>query len=240
MSPKQQLESFAQSIYLVIKNRYFDEIEGEDGQVYVSQVIDWTNMFLDELRFEVDTGSGDLVDWWFARENGSALGTAAVNTASIALPTDIDRLITDETRYVQVLQGDAVISNWKVVAPKNITNDAYRVLEDMCAVVGTTLVFSRNFRDTEDGGTIVGDVMTTIPNVSLTNVRALSIVKPGLLLKLGVAKNATLPDIVQGGLNPAYVQKFNDLLGGAMARSRATSVASYAQRDNYGYIRGNY
>lgn len=248
-SPTADLTSFAQSIYLTIKNRYFDEITGEDGQVFLQQVCDWTNMFIDEL--ENETGpNGQLVDWWFMRDSGTALGTATEGESSIGLPTTIDRLLTDENRYVQILDSDGkVLSNWLVVHPKDINNRTGTVQDDMCAVVGSSIVFSRPFKDTENNGNVIGDTVGKIPrmtftlnsgNVQPTNVKALSTVRPKQLLILGVAKNATLPDIVQGGLSPSYVQKFNDLLNGAIARSNASSVAAQAARDNLSHVRGVY
>lgn len=239
MSPSKQIEAFAQSIYLTIKNRYFDEIEGEDGQVYISQIIDWTNMFVDELENEVST-DGQLVDWWFVRESAATLGTASAGSSTTALPIAVDRLITDEGRYVQVLQDGTPVSNWAVSHPKDILNYSGRTTEDRCALVGTNIVFSRPFRDTEASGTIVGDVITKLPRLAPTNAKLLTTVKPKQLLILGVAKNATLPDIVQGGLSPSYVQKFNDLLTSAIARSAASSVSARAERDSFGHVRGNY
>lgn len=239
MSPKAQLQAFAQSIYLTIKNRYFDDIEGEDGVVFVNQMIDWTNMFLDELENETDT-TGGMVDWWFSREAAFPLGTATEGEASVPVPTSVDRLITDEQRYVLIQQGDSTVSRWAVVHPRDITNRSNRVTEDMCAVVGTSLVFSRAFNDTEGNGSVVGDVITRLPRLSTTNVKVLSIVRPKQLLILGVAKNATLPDIVQGKLSPSYAQKFSDLLQGAIARSNATSVAAQASRESFSDVRGIY
>lgn len=237
MSPTDQLNAFANSIYLTIKNRYFDEIESEDGQLYVSQVMDWTNMFVDELKNEIDS-SGQVVDWWFLRESNYELGTATEGEASISTPKAIDRLLTDEMRYVQILQDGIVISNWAVVHPKDISSKTDRIREDMCAVVGSNIVFSRAFKDTEEGGTIQGDVVLDLPLLTANNVKLLTLVKPKLLLILGVAKNSTLPDIVQGGLSPSYSQKFDALLAGAVARSNASSVAATAVRENFSHIRG--
>lgn len=237
MSPTKQLEAFAQSIYLVIKNRYFDDIEGEDGQVFVDQIIDWTNMFVDELESTVAPNS-ELVDWWFARSNEYALGTATLGANSIVVPTAIDRILAEEQRYVQILQDGTAVSNWAVVSPKNITNKADRITEDMCAVVGTGLIFSRPFKETEASGSIVGDVMLKLPRLSRVNIKLLTMVRPVLLLKLGVAKNATLPDIVQGKLSPSYSVKFDQLMTGAIARSVASSRAITATRDNFSHIRG--
>lgn len=239
MSPTAQLQAFAQSVYLVIKNRYFDDITSTDGQDFINMVIDWTNQFLDELEAET-TLDGQPVNWRWVRQNNYELGTATEGAASIPMPTAVNNLLTDEGRYVQILQGSSVISNWAVVSPNQISSKTDRITEDMCSVVGSTLVFSRAFRDTESNGTIVGDITTFIPRLSATNVKALSTVKPKQLLVLGVAKNASLPDIVQGGLSPSFVQKYNDLLQGAIIRDGATSLSSDMQRDDLGYIRGVY
>lgn len=250
MSPNKQLENFANLIYLTIKNRYYDDIAGEDGQTFTRQAVDWTNSFLDELENAVHPNDGKLVDWWFMRENQAELGTAEVGSNVVALPSSVDRLLTDENRYVQITVNDIVISQWQVVQPGDINNKRNGIAQpDRCAVVGTDLVFSRVFKDTENDGTVTGDVVNALPRlaytldgftVKATNVQALSLVKPKQLLVLGVAKNATLPDIVQGGLSPSYVQKFNDLLTGAMTRSRATSVAKTAPRDSFNGVGGVY
>src|SRR5262249_11858518 len=148
-------------------------------------------------------------------------GTAVAGDASIDAPSGILDLVAGHNRYVQILQDSSVIANFVVVDPDDITNATDRVTEDMCSLVGSTIVFSRQFTDEENGGTIIGDVQTPIPRIiaslssgSLlcTNAKALSLVKPKQLLVLGVAKNSTLPDIVQGKLSPSYVQKYNDLL----------------------------
>lgn len=240
MAAIDDLTAFAQDVYLVIKNRRFDDITGTDGQVFLDSIVSWVNMFLDEL--ESETGPDDKpIDWTWARENGANLGRARLGRASIDFDTtDFLNLITEEGRYVQILQDNAVISNWAVVAPGNITNKADRVTEDMCALVGETIAFSRAFKDTEDGGTIIGDVTAPLPRISRTNVDILITVKPKLLLTLGVAKNATLPDIVQGGLSPSYAQKYNSLLKAAIARSIAASANEKAQRDSYGGVGGVY
>lgn len=238
-APKADLEAFAQSVYLTIKNRYYDDIEGDDGQVFVSQIIDWTNMFLDEL--ESTTGpDGQLIDWWFARQNSFALGTASTDGTSVAMPSTVDHLITDEQRYVQILVDGEVVSSWAVVHPKDISNQPGKVNDDMCAVVGSSIVFSRAFKDTENNGDIVGDVVIKLTRLAANNVKLLTTVRPKQLLILGVAKNATLPDIVQGKLSPSYAQKYDSLLQGAIARSIASSQAAMAARDNLSHVRGVY
>lgn len=238
MSPTAQLRAFAQSVYLVIKNRYFDDIDGEDGDVFLDQMIDWTNQFIDELENETDQ-NGNLVDWNYMRQMGYELGSALEGTNTVDLDTRaVNNLLTDEDRYVQILQDGTPVSNWAVVSPDQVPNRLYRTREDMVTNVGGVLTFSRPFRDTEYNGTVVGDVTLIMPRISRTNVKILSLVKPKQLLILGVAKNATLPDIVQGGLSPSYVQKFNDLLLGAITRNAASSRANEVPRDNFSSIGG--
>lgn len=246
MSPKAQLTAFAQQVYLVIKNRRFDDVDSEDGQQWLADNADWINMFIDELESEVDN-EGQPVDWKFSRALAFELGTATEGGASIDVPSGMNFLIADENRYVQVLQDGSAVSNWAVVDPKQITNKTDRVTEDMCAQVGDSIVFSRVFKESEAGGTIVGDVTVPIPRVvvkmsadasvlTVTNVKVLSLVVPTLLLTLGVAKNATLPDIVQGSLSPNYAQKYTTLLNNAILRNNASSQADTVVRENYSGI----
>ncbi len=244
MTPLAQLQALAQSVYLVIKNRYFDDLTSADGKVFVAQITDWGNQFIDELESELDS-AGQPIDWHWVRQNRYELGTATAGEASIQTPTAITNLISGENRYVQIIQGTSVVSNWAVVSPNQISSRVDRIVEDAVAIVGASIVFSRVFKETEAGGTVIGDVTLPIPrfvynrdtNVA-TNVKAITTIVPRQLLVLGIAKNATLPDIVQGGLSPSYAQKYGDLLEGAIARNATTSRADILNRDELGYIRG--
>jgi hypothetical protein len=247
MSPLAQLEAFANKVYLVIKNRYFDDLTSDDGKTYLNQLVDWTNMYLDELEAET-TADGAPINWRWVRENGYTLATSiSSGAASISMPSAVNNLIVEEGRYVQITQGGSVIANFAVASPNQITSLTDRITEDMCAVVGSDLVFSRAFTDAEAGGTVTGDVTTLIPRIAynstastVSNIKALSLVKPQQLLILGVAKNATLPDIVQGGLSPSYVQRYNDLLDGAKARDGFSSISDIVQRDDLSNVSGIY
>ena len=249
-SPTQDLTTFAQSVYLVIKNRYFDDIASEDGQVFITQVVDWVNMFLDELENTVGP-DGQIIDWWFARDN-ITLGTATAGAKSIAIPNTVDHLITDESRYVQIADATGkILSNWAVVKPADIDNSG-KPQADKCAVVGSNVVFSREFTAEEADNSITADVVTKLPRITYkvgtdanktitaTNIKLLTTVRPQLLLKLGVAKNATLPDIVQGKLSPSFATKFDGLMTGAIARSIASSQAAQAGRQSFSGVRGVY
>lgn len=257
MSPLAQFQKFTQQVYLVIKGRYFDGIPypdpsvvlDDDGTNLMVQTADWTNMFLDELETETNP-DGTPTDWKWAWQLDFALGTATEGNASITSPTSINYLLADENRYVQVTQDGTVVSNWAVVSPDQISNMSDRVTQDMCAQVGTSIVFSRQFRDYEDGGAITGDVSAPLPRLAVaigadgtlnvTNVKVLTLVKPQALLQLGTAKNTSLPDIVQGGLSPSYAQKYGNLLAGAIARNSAGAVADEVQTDDYSGIAGVY
>lgn len=248
-APTVDFTAFAQSVYLTIKNRYFDDIAGEDGQIFITQVADWVNMFIDELE-STPGPDGNIVDWWFTRSNGATLGTAQAGSTTISTPSTVDHLITDEGRYVQIIDATGkILSNWSVVHPRDINNSG-KHQEDLCAVVGDQIVFSRPFTAAEDGLTVTGDVITKLPRIAFTtdangvvtatNVKLLSIVRPKQLLVLGVAKNATLPDIVQGKLSPSFATKFDNLMTGAIARSTASSQAAQAARQNFSGVRGVY
>lgn len=244
MSPLAQLQAFAQSVYLLIKNRYYDDLTSADGVIFMAQIADFINQFIDELETETDP-TGEPLDWSWVRQPNYTLGTAVTGDASVSIPTAVNNLITQPGRYVQVLQDGTAVSNWAVVSPNEISNKTDRITEDMVASIGGNLIFSRVFKDTENNGTIVGDVTTFIPKVVYnsttnvaTNVKALTVIKPLQLLKLGVAKNASLPDIVQGKLSPSYAQKYNDLLTGAIARNMTSSQSDEVGRDDFSYVAG--
>lgn len=244
MAANDDIQAFVQSVYSRVKNRFYDEITSSDGQTFVRLVVDFANGFIDELENQVDT-EGMPVNWDWVYDPAHPLGSAAVGDTSITLPGDINNLLTGENRYVQILQGSTVISTWAVVQPGQISNRSGVVNDDMCARVGDTLLFSRAFNDEEDGGDIVGDVTLPIPRMVIdfttpanSNADVLSVVQPRELLVLGVAKNQTLPDIVQGVLSPSYVQKFNDLLAGALARNTISSKADTVERDDLSDVRG--
>lgn len=249
MSPLAQLQAFTQSVYLVIKGRYFDDLTSDDGFTLIHQTVDWTNMFIDELETETNP-DGTPLNWKWLWQLGQTLGTAVLGEASILTPNTVNYLLADENRYVQVLQDGSAVSNWVVVSPEQITNKSDRISRDMCSQVGNAIVFSRAFKDYENGGTIVGDISTAFPHIagntaangafSPTNVKILSVVKPKTLLILGVAKNASLPDIVQGGLSPSYAQKYKSLFDAAVARNNVGAVASEAVRDDLSSVAGVY
>jgi hypothetical protein len=249
-SPTAQLQAFAQSVYKLIKNRYYDDLNSSDGQVFLGQIADWLNEYIDELEYEVNS-DGEPIDWIWVRKPGVALGTATTGANSITWDsTSYNNLICGTDRFVQVLDASgSVKSQFTVVAPADMSNDNSRNADNFCTLVNGNIMFSRPFTDAENNCTIVGDVTAYLPRVTTTisattklivatNVDIFKTVKPLTLLKLGTTKNAILPDIVQGGLNPAYTQKYNDLLTNAINRSEASSVSPTADYTEFGAVRG--
>ena len=239
MSPTAQIQALAQSVYLRIKNRLYDDLTSTDGKNYITAIMDFANGWLDEFETQT-TPSGDPLYWKAVTQLGYPIGTATAGTATVTLPTAVNDVIVEQDRYVQVTFNGTVVSNFLVVAPEQITNISSRVTSNMCTVTGRTVTFSRLFTANENTGTIIADVTTYFPRLSLTSVNSIALVKPRELLVLGIAKNAALPDIVKGSLTPSFVQKYQQLLDGAVAKNQYGGQADTADTDDYGYVRGIY
>lgn len=239
MSYNATLTNYAQSIYLEIKNRYFDDIASDDGQTFISYIIDWTNQYIDELENITDP-YGQPVDWKFLRQYGYSLGTATFGQSVLTgFDGTVLELIAEPGRYVLISDATGIpVSQWEVVSPNQLINGRFTDNIDRVSFIGGNLIFSRAFNALEDGLAITGDVTISIPRLSIINQKALTIVKPKQLLILGVGKNATLPDIIQGVLSPSYVQKYNDLLASAIIKNNASSQSDIVEREKYGYIGG--
>jgi hypothetical protein len=248
-APTAQLQAFAQSVNKMIKNRYYDDLTSADGQTFLSQVVDWLNEYIDELEYTLDS-DGNPIDWIWVRQPGTNLGTAVAGTNTIAWNSNqYNNLVTDGERFVQIIDSNGnPLANFSVVNPSEISNVSSRNRDDLCALVNGQITFSRNFTSAEDGKTVLGDVTTYLPRVtttgggstpiSATNVNIFNTVKPLTLLKLGVVKNAILPDIVRGKLMPPYSQKHDELLQNAIQRSQSSSLAPTSYYSDYSDIRG--
>ena len=226
-----RINKFVQSVYLVRYGRYIDDLADADGVIEVAKTIDWTNQFLDELEEEAD--------WNFVRDNDRELGIVSSDAQTFPLEDDVRKLIVDENRPLKLVFDGTVVGSFDVVNPNHITrNDGST--GDRVTVVNRTIIFSRKLRPYEIGSTVMADVINYIPRLSSNDIAVLDLVTPKQLLILGVAKNATLPDIVQGGLSPSFVQKYGDLLEKAREQNEASSVASSVIYEDLGYIGGTY
>lgn len=241
MTPQQRMDQFVQDVYLTQHGNFLDSLTDTDGLVEVNKTYRWCNMFLDELEREADV-DGRPMQWNFARRNDVDLGTILTYTTPIiTLPAASRKLVIDENRPVTITQAGVIVSHFDVVDAGQITKRTDMSTTDKVTVPKTTLIFSRNFKDYELGGHVIGDVIDKFPRLdtadAATSATLLDIV-PYQLLVLGVAKNATLPDIVQGGLSPSFVQKYNDLLDQVKLENADSSMANEAVTDDLGYIGG--
>lgn len=230
MTPNEEkILALAQSIYLARNNRYND-VEGEELNEFIKESLDWINQFIEELELEAD--------WNYVRENNSTLGTVTSKNTSFLLPDEVRTLVVSPYRDVTVSQDGSVVSRFRLVSPNQIADPNNLGSEDRATVVGRTLIFSRSFTDAELGGTVKADVINFIPRLSRTDISMLDLVSPRQLIVLGVAKNASLPDIVQGGISPSLAQKYSDLLQKAVLENNLTSEPDDLLTDDMSFIRG--
>lgn len=230
MTNLEKLQQFTQDVYRIRYNRFVDNIADADGLVEVQKTIGWANDLLDELELEAD--------WQWVRENDKSVGIISSATQTFDLPDDARKLVVSEYRPLAILQDGAIVSLWDVVDPNQGIRRDRATRDKRVTVVNNQIVFSQPLDTTEIGGTIIADVINSIPRLADNNTEALDLVKPISLLKLGAAKNATLPDIVQGGLSPSFVQKYADLLAKAVGENNASAEADEVERDDYSGIGG--
>lgn len=240
MTPQQRMDQFVQDVYLTRYGNFLDLLTDTDGLAEVNKTYRWCNMFLDELERESDV-DGRPMQWNFSRRNDVTLGTVASPTTTITLPAAARKLVIDANRPLTVNQGGIRVYSFEVVDPGQITKRSDTFTADRVTVPKRTLIFSRVFNAFEIGGAVVGDVIDSFPRLDMadpTTSSTLLDTVPYQLLVLGVAKNATLPDIVQGGLSPSFVQKYNDLLDQVKLENADSSSADSEVSDDLSYIGG--
>lgn len=230
MTPTEEITAIAQSIYLAKNNRYND-VEGEELTSFLNETIDWINQFTPELELEAD--------WNYLRTNNNLIATITdITVQSYPLPAGTRTVVVSPYRDVTISSGGSVISTFTMVNPNQISDPTDPNIGDRATVINNNLILSRPLKDTELGGELRADTIAYMPELTLDDTTLLSLVKPKQLLILGVAKNATLPDIVQGGISPSLTQKYNDLLQKAVAINNATAEALDVPAESFGYIRG--
>ncbi len=235
MDDRARILALAQSIYLAKNNRYND-VEGTEEDEFIAQSVDWVNQWVDELELEAD--------WNYVRRNRVNLGTINTATQTFALPDDVRTLVVSPYRSLVISQDGAIVSTFTIVAPNQIGSPPYEGLtEARVTVVGRRLIFSRNLTEEEIGGSVLADIIDYIPRLEAVvdgqyNSEMLDLVAPKQLIVLGVAKNATLPDIVQGGISPSITQKYNDLLQKAILQNNLSADSYIVERDDLSFIQG--
>jgi hypothetical protein len=244
MTDDQIIKQFVNDVYLTKFNRFVDTLldasPDEDAVAEIAKVVRWASMFCDELELERDF-EGQPVNWSFLRDNSVELATISSTSQVVLLPTTPVRyrkLVVAPNRPVTINFDTSVVASFGVVEPDQITKRTDDDMGDRVAVVNRKLIFSRPFKTTEFTGKLVGDALRYIPRLTTSDATMLRTVPYYELLVLGVAKNATLPGIVEGGLSPSMTQKYNDLLEGAKAESAVTSELNEMRSENFGYIGG--
>lgn len=232
MTDEQKLEEFTQSAYLIRNGQFFDDMDTQDGTDLINQTIVFANLLIDDLELEAD--------WLWVRQRDKELGTISAATDTFPLPFDARKLLVNQYRSLRIQQDGTTVSEWDVVAPDLITDPDYASVGPRVTVVNRTLYFSRDFTDEEIGGTVVADVINTIPRLSHTNTKALALIKPLSLLHLGVANKMTLPDIVQGGLSPAFGQQYAESLRLAKADYAMSGTSATFKTQDLSGIGGLY
>ena len=230
MPPLEQITNLAQSIYLAKNNRYND-VEDEELDGFLAETIDWVNQYTQELELEAD--------WNYLRTNRNLIATIVDPLIqTYPLPTEVRTVVVSPYRDVVIESGGVVISHFVMVNPNQISdpNDPYA--GDRATVINRQLILSRPLTDNEVGGELRADTIDTMPQLAIDDATLLTLVRPQQLIVLGVAKNATLPDIVQGGISPSLTQKYNDLLQKAVAMNNATAEALEVPTENFNFIRG--
>lgn len=231
MTNEERIEELAQSIYLAKNNRYNDVDDGDEKTEFLNQTMDWVNQFTPELELEAD--------WNYLRENGALLGTvASAGVVTYDLPTTVRKLVVSPYRDLTITQDGAVVATFKLVNANQIADPTNPDVADRATVIGRKVIFSRPLKDTEVGGEVHADVINKMPKLTMDDVSLLDLVEPLQLIVLGVAKNATLPDIVQGGISPAVTQKYADLLTKAVGENNQTSEAYDILAEDFSFVQG--
>lgn len=232
MTVTEELTALAQSIYLVMYNRYND-VEGDELTSFIAKTVDWVNQFTPELELEAD--------WNYLRTNGNLIATIYDKSVqAYELPEEVRTVVVSPYRDVTISFDGAVVSTFTMVSPSNIADPTNPETQDRATVINRQLILSRPLTDSELGGELRCDTINFMPQLTTTDTELLSLVQPKQLIVLGVAKNSTLPDIVQGTISASIAQKYGDLLKKAVSANNETASFVEAPREDLSYIRGVY
>ncbi len=230
MAAIDDITAVSQSIYLA-KNGRYNDVEGTELAAFLAETIDWINQFTQELELEAD--------WNYLRINDNVIDTVGDTTTKVfELPDDVRTVVVSPYRDVSIVVDNIVISTFAMVNPNQIYNPTENSTEDRATVVNRELILSREPTEQEIGGEIRADTITMMPTLTIDDSEVINLIDPQALIILGVAKNATLPDIVQGGISPSMTQKYNDLLKKAVMINNQTSESLDMPSEDFGYIRG--
>lgn len=230
MTNIETITKLAQSAYLVVTGNYND-VEGSELTEFLDKTSDWCNQLTEEIELEAD--------WNYLRTNDFSFGTVlAAGTQTIELPDEVRKIVTSPYRDLVLTQDGSTVARFKTVHPNQIADPSNPEARDRVTTINRTLVFSRPFTAEEVGAQISCDVLAPMPQLTMSDIEVLEIVKPYQLLVLGIAKNMSLPDLVRGGTSPSFVQKYNDLLQKAVLENNATAESYDIDRESLSFVTG--
>lgn len=224
------MEKLAQSVYRIV-NGSNNAATDAASTSFINLYRGWANDFISELELETDW------NWWRVQDN--SFGPAS-NTTPITIPADFRKLVVNIDRPFYLQQDGTTISTFLVVDPNNVNNPAGVDKEDRVTFVNGKFVFSRPFRDEELGATIFGDYMQNAEEITSADETVISKIKPYKLLTLGMAKDVSLPDLVQGGISPNIEQRYLKVLGEAISQNAQSVATGTAPYENYSSLGGIY
>lgn len=234
MTTTQIIENFAQSAYLKMTGQFFDDITGSDGQVYISQIIDWSNQLAQELQEEAD--------WNYMRTNNHSLGSVSTKDQTFLIDTtEIKNVCKELHRPLRLINSDGkVMSSWVFVRPDqfNISSDGN--YPDRVSIIGNEIMFNRDLTTDELNCTARCDIINVFPELTTSDASLISLVQPRQLLLAGVCSKALLADIVSSNLYPQATADYTNLLTLAKKRNSDTTRPDYIDRQDFSDIRGVY
>lgn len=236
-----RITALAQSIYIA-RHQQQNSVTGQDLTDFLDQTIEWVNQLIPEIQKAKDA-NGRIVDWNFVRTNDVTLATIAdTTTISYPLPAGVKRLVINPHRDLTIRHDGTVISSFKLVNPNQVLDPKDTDIRDRATVLKGNVILSRKPNITELSGLLTADTLSVIPQLSHTDVSLLDILDSDLgirqLFVLGVLKNQSLPDIIQGGLVPNFSQKFDAHLQSCISENNLSSTSDDVDRESFGYIGG--
>jgi hypothetical protein len=234
MTNDARIIDLAQDVYLA---RYGQENELDEDSTdsFVSQIVRQVNQLSRELEKKAD--------WNFVRTNNASVGTVSTaDTISYPLPSNIRKLAISPHRDLTIQFDGSIVSTFRLVNADQTVDPNHYDVRSRATVQRRNIIFSRSLSEIEVGGSIVADTIEWIPTLSRSDTALLDILdeNPDIrqLYVLGVVKNQTLPDVVQGGLTPSFSQKYAEYLADCIAENNASADADDQDRENFGWVSG--
>ena len=230
MAAIDNITALAQKTYYKINGAQNDDT-GDDLTVFQNDFILAFNMWKDEYETEAY--------WNKVRVDDYELATISDETTySFELPDEYRTPVFDENKYLKFVIDGIVVAKFKLVDPnqRQVDDDLNR--PDRATFVGRNVVLSRVPKDTEQGATIVLDVVEYIPDLTTTDDTALDLIFNDTIAVLGIAKDVTLADVTKVSLSPSFTQKYGNELNKALNINAASNEIDDMRGDNYGNIGG--